>query len=98
MAPYGFIINRRFGGMCHLHLQGRRNNPREDTCYLVAKRLTTVRSALKALNEPGAGGGGWAAGRSNQRPVQHAIGKDLEGVRIEVPRISGHENEPSASR
>jgi hypothetical protein len=26
VAPCGFIINRRFGGTCHLHLQGRRNN------------------------------------------------------------------------
>jgi hypothetical protein len=26
VAPRGFIINRRFGGTCRLHLQGRRNN------------------------------------------------------------------------
>jgi hypothetical protein len=26
----GFIINRRFGGMCRLHLQGRRNNASEE--------------------------------------------------------------------
>jgi hypothetical protein len=26
VAPFGFIINRRFGGTCRLHLQGRRKN------------------------------------------------------------------------
>jgi hypothetical protein len=26
VAPCAFIINRCFGGMCRLHLQGRRNN------------------------------------------------------------------------
>jgi hypothetical protein len=28
----GFIINQRFGGTCRLHLQGRRNNAREEKC------------------------------------------------------------------
>jgi hypothetical protein len=32
VAPCGFIINRCFGGTCRLHLQGRRNNPREEKC------------------------------------------------------------------
>jgi hypothetical protein len=30
VAPSGFIINRRFGGTCRLHLQGRRNNMGEE--------------------------------------------------------------------
>jgi hypothetical protein len=30
VAPYGFIINLRFGSTCRLHLQGRRNNMPED--------------------------------------------------------------------
>jgi hypothetical protein len=30
VAPCDFIINRRFGGTCRLHLQGRRNNSSEE--------------------------------------------------------------------
>jgi hypothetical protein len=40
VAPCGFIINRSFGGMCRLHLQGRRNNASEEKCYTVTNRLT----------------------------------------------------------
>jgi hypothetical protein len=32
VTPCGFIINRRFGGTCRLHLQGRRNNASEEEC------------------------------------------------------------------
>jgi hypothetical protein len=32
VAPCAFIINRYFGGMCRLHLQGGRNNAREEKC------------------------------------------------------------------
>jgi hypothetical protein len=35
-APCGFIINRRFGGTCRLHLQGRRNNASEENYRLLA--------------------------------------------------------------
>jgi hypothetical protein len=35
VAPRGFIINRRFGGTCRLHLQGRRNNASEEKCWVV---------------------------------------------------------------
>jgi hypothetical protein len=30
VALYGFNVNRRFGGTCRLHLQGRRNNASEE--------------------------------------------------------------------
>jgi hypothetical protein len=43
----GFIINRRFGGTCRLHLQGRRHTG-EGKCKTIAYRLTTV---LRALDE-----------------------------------------------
>jgi hypothetical protein len=36
VAPYGFNINRRFGGTCRLYFQGRRNN----TSQSVSNRLT----------------------------------------------------------
>jgi hypothetical protein len=36
MAPWVFIINRRFGGTCRLHLQGRGNNANEEKCQTVA--------------------------------------------------------------
>jgi hypothetical protein len=32
VVPRGFIINRRFGEVCRLHLQGRRNNTSEEKC------------------------------------------------------------------
>jgi hypothetical protein len=32
-APCGFIINRRFGGTCRLHPQGRRNNVSEEKSF-----------------------------------------------------------------
>jgi hypothetical protein len=32
VAPCGFIINRRFGGMCRLHLHGIRNNASKEKC------------------------------------------------------------------
>jgi hypothetical protein len=31
-TPSGIIINRRFGGMCCLHHQSRRNNVSEEKC------------------------------------------------------------------
>jgi hypothetical protein len=38
------IINRRSGGTCPLHVQGRRNNASEERCWTVTNRLTTVPS------------------------------------------------------
>jgi hypothetical protein len=32
MAPCGFNVDQRFGGMCPLHLQGRRSNASEEKC------------------------------------------------------------------
>jgi hypothetical protein len=32
VEPCGLIINRRFGGTCPLHLQGRRNNASKAKC------------------------------------------------------------------
>jgi hypothetical protein len=37
VAPCGFIINRRFGGTCRLHLQGRANNVSGEKCYTMAR-------------------------------------------------------------
>jgi hypothetical protein len=62
VAPCVFIINRRFGGTCRLHLQGRRNNASEEKCL----KLTDCSS--EALNE-NLGRKSWAVGRSNQRSV-----------------------------
>jgi hypothetical protein len=45
VAPFGFIISRRFVGTCRFHLQGRRNNMSEEKCWTVANRLNTVWSA-----------------------------------------------------
>jgi hypothetical protein len=45
LAPCGFIINRRFGGMCHLNFQGRRNNADEElrlTLFLPRAISSTV--------------------------------------------------------
>jgi hypothetical protein len=42
VASCGFIIDRRFGIPCRLHLQSRINNAREGKCYTVINRLTTV--------------------------------------------------------
>jgi hypothetical protein len=41
-----FIINRRFGGTCRLHLQGRRNNASEEsvTRFTTTFIKTTVRN------------------------------------------------------
>jgi hypothetical protein len=32
VAPCGFIINKRFGGRCRLHLHGRKNNASDEQC------------------------------------------------------------------
>jgi hypothetical protein len=45
-ASCELIINRRFGGTCRLHLQGRRDNARKEKCQTVSK--STV--PLKARN------------------------------------------------
>jgi hypothetical protein len=47
VALCGFIINRRFGGTCRLHLQGRRNNTSGEKCQMVTNRLNTVRRHWK---------------------------------------------------
>jgi hypothetical protein len=52
MEPCGLIINR-FGGTCRLHLQGRRNNAREEsvgrliTCCLTLFLSRVISSTLK---------------------------------------------------
>jgi hypothetical protein len=38
----GFIINRRFGGLCRLHLQGRKNSANDKECQTTINRLTTL--------------------------------------------------------
>jgi hypothetical protein len=40
VAPRVLIINRRFGGTCCLHLQGRINKASEEKCQTDANRLT----------------------------------------------------------
>jgi hypothetical protein len=52
MAQCGFIINRRFGGKCRLHLQVR-NKASEESVKRVAKRLTTA----QRVRTVGRGGG-----------------------------------------
>jgi hypothetical protein len=32
VLTYGFVTNQRFGRICRLHLQGRRNNASEEMC------------------------------------------------------------------
>jgi hypothetical protein len=39
VAPCVFIMNRRFGGTCHFHLQGRMNTVSEEKCKTVTNRL-----------------------------------------------------------
>jgi hypothetical protein len=46
LAPCGFIKNRRFGGTCRLHLQGRRN-----VLKMEAKRNGLQRNAQQELHE-----------------------------------------------
>jgi hypothetical protein len=41
VAPFGFIINRRFGGTCRFHLQGRRNNTSD--CLLPTNTFPRLR-------------------------------------------------------
>jgi hypothetical protein len=50
VAPCGFTINRCFGRTCRLHLQCKRNNVSEEKCWVVAKRLTTVRSSSQSIS------------------------------------------------
>jgi hypothetical protein len=57
VAPCGFYINRRFGGTCRLHLQGRRDNASEQNCQTV-NSLTTVPRARTWEGEVGCGAGG----------------------------------------
>jgi hypothetical protein len=47
----GFIINRRFGGSCRLHLQVRKNNASEENCYTVTNRPTNS-SKTSVYNKP----------------------------------------------
>jgi hypothetical protein len=42
VAPREFIISRRFGGTCRLHLQGTRNNTSDEWCNTVAKKVTLL--------------------------------------------------------
>jgi hypothetical protein len=44
VAPHGFIINRRFGETCRLHLQGRRNDASEEKCWAVTNRARARKS------------------------------------------------------
>jgi hypothetical protein len=39
VAPCGFIIDRRFGGTCPLHLQGKRNNANDEKCNAITGGL-----------------------------------------------------------
>jgi hypothetical protein len=51
VTPCGSVINRRFGGTCRLHLQGRRNNAREEKCYAVpGHRRENLRSYSESTN------------------------------------------------
>jgi hypothetical protein len=60
VAPCGFIINRRFGGTCRLHLQSRRNNVREKEClrllaWVISSTLkmeVTLSSETSVYNKP----------------------------------------------
>jgi hypothetical protein len=36
----GFVINQRFGGTCHIYIQGRRNNANEERCWTVTNRAS----------------------------------------------------------
>jgi hypothetical protein len=38
VTPCEFIINRRFGGTCRLHLHGKRINASEEKCQAAANR------------------------------------------------------------
>jgi hypothetical protein len=48
MALCGFIINRRFGRTCRLHLQGGRNNTSEEMCLM----LVFVSASHRSLSSP----------------------------------------------